>query len=108
MLPYALNRHKSMWQLPDTSRLYFIPVYFLLRYLAALNVAYGQAYGDTLQRAVEKEVSDSVISRGMSAMLLDRADYYASELNWAVAGAGTDKDTLTRVVSKIWYCVGRD
>ncbi|KAF5840639.1 hypothetical protein DUNSADRAFT_16012 [Dunaliella salina] len=68
-------------------------------YLAALNLAYGRAYGDTLQRAVEKEISKSVLANGMEAMIMDRADYYASELNRAITGAGTDTDTLTRIIA---------
>ncbi|KAF5831370.1 hypothetical protein DUNSADRAFT_13212 [Dunaliella salina] len=68
-------------------------------YLAALNLAYGRAYGDTLQRAVEEEISHSVLAKGMAAMIMDRADYYASELNWAISGAGTNTDTLTRIIA---------
>jgi len=68
-------------------------------YLSALNVAYGRAYGDTLQRAVEKEISKSVLAKGMEAMIMDRADYYASELNSAIRGAGTETDTLTRIIA---------
>ncbi|KAF5841863.1 hypothetical protein DUNSADRAFT_10569 [Dunaliella salina] len=68
-------------------------------YLAALNMAYGRAYGDTLQRAVEKQISQSVLANGIAAMIMDRADYYASELYWAIQGAGTNTDTLTRIIA---------
>lgn len=67
----------------------------------ALNLAYGRAHGDTLQRAIEKEISDSVICRGLAAMIQNRCDYFAFELNWAMAGAGTDKAMLTRIVSEV-------
>eukprot|EP00983_Pelagomonas_calceolata_P131016 1161736-Pelagomonas_calceolata.AAC.5 len=39
-----------------------------------------------------------LLTQGMGAMILDRSDYYASELNKAIAGTGTDTDTLTRIV----------
>ncbi|KAF5827985.1 hypothetical protein DUNSADRAFT_18391 [Dunaliella salina] len=68
-------------------------------YLAALNVAYGCQHGDTLVKAVEKQFGNNVLGKGMGAMILDRSDFYASELNQAIKGAGTDTDTLTRIIA---------
>jgi len=43
-------------------------------YLAALNLAYGRVYGDTLIRAVEKEINSGCLAKGMKAMIMDRAE----------------------------------
>ncbi|KAF5832516.1 hypothetical protein DUNSADRAFT_11553 [Dunaliella salina] len=68
-------------------------------YLAALNLAYGRAHGDTLIRAVEQEINSGCLEKGMKAMIMDRADFYASELNKAISGGGTNCDALTRIIA---------
>ncbi|KAF5831371.1 hypothetical protein DUNSADRAFT_13213 [Dunaliella salina] len=68
-------------------------------YVAALNQAYAHAYGETLQRAMEKKIPHSALTKGISAMVMDRAEYFASELNRAISGVVTDSDTLTRIIA---------
>eukprot|EP00967_Tisochrysis_lutea_P128575 scaffold220015_cov21-Tisochrysis_lutea.AAC.1 len=41
-----------------------------VRYLRALNIAYGRKYGDTLVRCVQKQFS-GYLGEGMQAMLVD-------------------------------------
>lgn len=67
-------------------------------YLKALNLAYGRAYGDTLVKAVQKEMS-GWLAEGLEAMVTDHDRYYASLLHEAVDGVGTKDDLLIRILT---------
>mmetsp|Transcript_7596 Transcript_7596/g.20225 ORF Transcript_7596/g.20225 Transcript_7596/m.20225 type:complete len:308 (+) Transcript_7596:53-976(+) len=66
-------------------------------YVAALNVAYGRRFGDTLLAAVESEMS-GWLYKGLKAMLTPHDEYYARALFEAMDGAGTDDATLLRIL----------
>mmetsp|Transcript_5772 Transcript_5772/g.10004 ORF Transcript_5772/g.10004 Transcript_5772/m.10004 type:complete len:310 (+) Transcript_5772:88-1017(+) len=67
-------------------------------YLKALNVAYGRACGDTLVHSCTKELG-GWIEDGLIAMITDHDTYYAQLLFKAMDGAGTDEDTLVRIIT---------
>lgn len=67
-------------------------------YLKTLNLAYGRAHGDTLARAVKKELS-GWLADGLEAMITDHDRYYAGLLFKAMDGVGTNDELLVRVLT---------
>ncbi|KAF5830894.1 hypothetical protein DUNSADRAFT_13904 [Dunaliella salina] len=66
-------------------------------YVAALNVAYGRRFGDTLLAAVQSEMS-GWLYKGLKAMLTPHDEYFAHALFKAMDGAGTSDSTLLRIL----------
>ncbi|KAF5830895.1 hypothetical protein DUNSADRAFT_13905 [Dunaliella salina] len=66
-------------------------------YVAALNVAYGRRFGNTLLGAVKSEMS-GWLYKGLKAMLTPHDEYFAHALFKAVDGAGTCDATLLRIL----------
>mmetsp|Transcript_36987 Transcript_36987/g.82226 ORF Transcript_36987/g.82226 Transcript_36987/m.82226 type:complete len:303 (+) Transcript_36987:108-1016(+) len=67
------------------------------RYLAALNEQYGRRFGDTLIRAVHKEMG-GIVAKGLQALLTEHDEYYADLIFKAVDGMGTNEARLIRVL----------
>ena len=68
------------------------------RQLAEINAAYTAKYGHTLQKAVQKEFSGH-LKWALWFLVEPPHLYFASKMREAMAGLGSDKDTMTEVLA---------
>mmetsp|Transcript_5027 Transcript_5027/g.10888 ORF Transcript_5027/g.10888 Transcript_5027/m.10888 type:complete len:303 (+) Transcript_5027:95-1003(+) len=67
------------------------------KFLSSLNEEYGRKHGDTLVRAVHKELGGT-LGAALEALLTDHDEFYANLIDKSCAGMGTDEEMLLRVL----------
>lgn len=67
------------------------------QFLKALNYTYAMKYGDSLETAIGQEMGGN-LAKTMSVIMSDHDEYYASLIDKACDGAGTNDDLLIRTI----------